>query len=80
MPCPDWVAVHGRTPEGAVSVKADWQGKDTVGPMDVGRDRYFLTFLPYNSRSNEEWFPEYRTQAFDAHGRVVAVVHSEHQR
>jgi hypothetical protein len=74
----DWVAVYGRAPEGAVSVKITWQGGKTVGPIDVGRDRYFLTFLPYNSRSNEEWIELYRTQAFDAHGRVVAGEHFEH--
>lgn len=36
-----------------------------------------MTFLPYNSRSsNEEWAREYRTEALDARGRVVAVVYS----
>ncbi|MCI3271492.1 hypothetical protein [Streptomyces cylindrosporus] len=73
----DWVAVYGRVPQGAVAARVVWAGGRTEGPMNVGRDRYFVAFLPYNSRSNEEWMREYRTEALDAHGRVVAVVHSD---
>ncbi|MEU6254878.1 hypothetical protein [Streptomyces sp. NPDC047043] len=73
----DWVAIYGRAPKGAVAVRVVWKGGRTEGPIGLGRDRYFSTFLPYNSRSNEEWTEGYRTEALDAHGRVVAVVHSD---
>ncbi|MHC3469771.1 hypothetical protein ACYF6T_13740 [Streptomyces sp. 7R007] len=73
----DWVAVYGRAPRGAVSVRVVWRGGGAERPVDVGKDRYFLAFLPYNSQSNELWLREYSAQALDAHGRVVAVVDSD---
>ncbi|MBO4254918.1 hypothetical protein [Streptomyces griseorubiginosus] len=73
-----WVAVYGRAPGAAVAVRVVWEDGTRDGPINLGRDRYFVTFLPYNSRSsNEEWARQYRTEALDARGRVVAVVYSD---
>ncbi|MEV1078116.1 hypothetical protein AB0I98_07665 [Streptomyces sp. NPDC050211] len=69
----DWVTVYGRAPRGAVAVKVTWEGGRTLNHINVGRDRYFLAFLPYDSRSSEEWVEQYRTEYLDAGGRVVAV-------
>lgn len=73
----DWVAIYGRAPKGAVAVRVVWKDGRTEAPKNVGPNRYFVAFLPYNSHSNEEWMQEYRTEALDAHGRVVEVVHSD---
>ncbi len=72
----DWVTVYGLAPRGAAGVRVAWDGGRVLDHIDVGRDRYFLAFLPYDSRSNEEWVEQYRTEFLDADGRVVAVEQS----
>ncbi|MFI9759910.1 hypothetical protein ACIHFB_18415 [Streptomyces sp. NPDC051963] len=74
----DWVTVYGRAPRGAVGVRVTWEGGRVTGPIDVGPHRYFLAFLPYDSRSNQEWIELYRTEYLDVDGRVVAVEQSRH--
>ncbi|MFJ5261856.1 hypothetical protein ACIQAC_15485 [Streptomyces sp. NPDC088387] len=71
-----WTTLYGRAPAGAVTVRYVWDDGRTEQGIHVGRDRYFLHFLRWDSRTDVEWTVQYSTEFLAADGKVLAARHS----